>query len=199
MYSALPDKNDPQAWRDLAALAGPGSEVVLTGVAFGTPPGWPVNRIAQAVQMVAETRTGADDPEAVRLGPDDVDEITALIGRARPGPWRPRTIELGRYLGIRRQGRLVALAGERVRLPGWTELSAVCTDEPFRGQGLAARLVGAVVHGIQARGDRALLHTGATNATAIRLYERLGFVQRRETVFARLVVPPSLPSRPDAD
>ncbi|MBT0768709.1 GNAT family N-acetyltransferase [Kineosporia sp. J2-2] len=188
-YSALHPDRDARAWRDLATLAGPGVEVVLAGAPFTPPPGWVVSRVGNAVQLVADASPGRPDSEAVLLGPDHAPEIAALIERTRPGPWRPRTVELGRYLGIRRHGQLVAMAGERVRVPGWTEISAVCTDPAFRGQGLAARLVSAVVHSIRARGDEVLLHTGVDNAPARRLYERLGFRVRRETVFLRLVTP----------
>jgi predicted GNAT family acetyltransferase len=113
-----------------------------------------------------------------------------LIARTRPGPFLPRTIELGDYLGIRRDGALVAMAGERLRLPGWTEVSAVCTDETVRGGGLASRLVRAVVAAIRDRGDEALLHVASTNANAIRLYRTLGFVERREIDFVVVKAPP---------
>ena len=97
--------------------------------------------------------------------------------------------DLGGYLGIRSDGRLVAMAGHRFRPAGWTEISAVCTDPAYRGRGLASRLVRAVAHGIVARDDRVLLHTAATNVDAIRLYERMGFVLRRQTTFAALRSP----------
>ncbi|PPK60595.1 FR47-like protein [Actinokineospora auranticolor] len=107
----------------------------------------------------------------------------------------PRTIELGTYLGIRRAGVLVAMAGERLRPPGWTEISAVCTDPAARGQGLATRLVLAVAAGIRARGETPFLHTGARNTNAIRLYEALGFRLRREMPFLLLTVPAETPVR----
>ncbi len=188
-YSALPLDRDQAAWRDLAALAGPGQEVVLAGAPFELPAGWAVSRIGNAVQLVAADFPGEPDAEAVLLGPDDAPAIAGLIERTRPGPWRSRTVEIGRYLGIRQDGELVAMAGERVRVPGWTEVSAVCTAPQARGQGLAARLVSAVVHGIRERGEEVLLHTGVDNAPARRLYQRLGFQVRRETVFVRLVTP----------
>ena len=114
---------------------------------------------------------------------DDAEEMADLVERAKPGPWRPRTYELGTYLGIRRNGRLLAMAGERLHPTGWTEISAVSTDESYRGQGLASRLVRAVAHNIRARGDRVLLHAASTNTNAIRLYEKLGFEVRRETTY----------------
>ena len=88
----------------------------------------------------------------------DVPEILDLVARTQPGPFRPRTIELGTYLGFRHDGALVAMAGERLHPAGWTEISAVCTDPAYRGRGLATRLVSAVGAGIAERGDRVLLH-----------------------------------------
>ena len=106
-----------------------------------------------------------------------------LTERTKPGPFLPGTVELGGYLGIRRAGRLVAMAGERMRPPGFAEISAVCTDEAWRGHGFAARLTRAVAAGIAARGETPFLHAAADNANAIRLYKSLGFVHRRDVRF----------------
>jgi predicted GNAT family acetyltransferase len=106
-----------------------------------------------------------------------------LVARTQPGPFLQRTVELGTYLGVRRDGALVAMAGERLHPPGFTEVSAVCTDPDHRGQGYAARLVQAVVAGIKERGDIPFLHATATNTNAIRLYEALGFRLHRRPVF----------------
>ncbi len=100
-----------------------------------------------------------------------------------------RTVELGTYLGLRRDGKLIAMAGERLHPPGFTEISAVCTDAAFRGQGLATRLVRAVAAGIRRRGETPFMHAAATNTNAIRLYESIGFHIRRRTVFAMLTAP----------
>jgi predicted GNAT family acetyltransferase len=86
-----------------------------------------------------------------------------LVAQTEPGPFLPRTVELGNYLGIRREGALVAMAGERFRLDGWTEISAVCTSPDHRGQGLASALMGALIAGIQHRSERVFLHVLATN------------------------------------
>jgi ribosomal protein S18 acetylase RimI-like enzyme len=133
---------------------------------------------------------GQADAEAVPLGEADVPEMLDLVARTRPGPFRPRTVETGSYVGFRRGGELVAMAGERMSLPGWTEISAVCTDPGHRGQGLAGRLVRHVAAGIGARGDTPFLHAASANPGAIRLYESLGFTPRRPTVF-RLATPPA--------
>lgn len=184
-FHAVSDPADPRAWADLAALVGPGGTASVRGVRGG-PDGWETVRTGYGVQLVDTALRAEDDPGAVRLGPDDVPEILDLVARTEPGPYLPRTVELGTYLGIRRDGRLVALAGERLRPPGWTEISAVCTDPAHRGQGLATRLVRAVAAGVRARGERPFLHAAADNTDAIRLYESIGFTLRRHTVFTRV-------------
>ncbi|WP_122978028.1 GNAT family N-acetyltransferase [Actinoplanes teichomyceticus] len=181
-FCAVSDTADPAAWRDLATLT---DHAVLTGPSISPPPGWVQDSRTHGVQMVGTAMTAVDDPEAVPLTEHDVPEMLELVARAQPGPFRKRTIELGRYLGIRtRDGRLISMAGERFRMPGWTEVSAVCTDPEFRGQGLAARLTVAVAAGILARGELPFLHTVQDNDGAIRLYQRLGFEHSADVVFA---------------
>lgn len=187
--ATAPDDPDPQVWHDLHALLGPGATAVLTGAAIGVPPGWTVLEQGQGVQLVDTSVAAAPDGEAVRLGLTDVPEMLDLVARTQPGPFFPRTVELGTYLGIRRDGRLVAMAGERLHPPGWTEISAVCTDAEHRGQGLATRLVRAVAHGIRARGEHPFLHSAASNVNAVRLYESIGFTLRRRTTFAVVQTP----------
>jgi ribosomal protein S18 acetylase RimI-like enzyme len=182
-FHALSDDNAPRAWADLAALVGPGGTAAVRGIT-DAPEGWEVVRTGHGVQLVDTSLRAEPDPEAVRLGPDDVPEILDLVARTEPGPYLPRTVELGTYLGIRHHGRLIALAGERLHPPGWTEISAVCTDPDHRGRGLATRLVRAVAAGTKERGERPFLHAAATNTNAIRLYESLGFTLRRRTVFS---------------
>ncbi|MFK0191837.1 GNAT family N-acetyltransferase [Kitasatospora sp. NPDC090308] len=188
-FTALADPADPLAWQDLAALAGPpGSTTPVTGAA-AAPAGWEVLESGHGVQLVATALRTEPAPEAVELGPADVPEMLDLIARTRPGPFLPRTIALGRYLGLRRDGRLIAMAGERLHPPGWTEISAVCTDPDHRGRGHATRLVRAVAHGIEQRGDTPFLHAAADNTRAIALYESLGFTLRRHTAFLRVRTP----------
>lgn len=185
-FFAMPDDPGPQDWADLAALAGPGGTVTLAASMLPFPDGWSRRWAGPGVQLVAGEQVGREvvpDPEIVRLGPADAGEALALAERARPGPFRIRTLELGGYLGIRRGGALVAMAGERLRLPGYAEISAVCTDAAWRGRGLASRLTLAVAAAIRARGEVPFLHAVAANTTAISLYERLGFAHRRATEF----------------
>lgn len=179
-FAALADPADPAAWADLHTLVGPGTTVRIKLVEQ-VPEGWEIVGGGVGVQLVDTALRAEPAPEAVRLGPADVPEILDLVARTRPGPFLKRTIALGTYLGIRDQGRLIALAGERLRPPGWTEISAVCTDPAHRGRGLATRMVRAVAAGIRERGDTPFLHAAADNTNAIRLYESIGFTLRRRS------------------
>jgi ribosomal protein S18 acetylase RimI-like enzyme len=165
----------PGDWADLAEIAGPATVLILTGVFGEPPPSWEVVERTPGVQLVDDGVAAAPDDEAIRLGPADVPEMLALVADTRPGPFFTRTIELGTYLGVRRDGRLIAMAGERLHPPGMTEISAVCTAQEFRGLGISTRLVHAVAHQIQARGETPFLHAAASNKSAIRLYRSLGF------------------------
>lgn len=180
-FCAVADPGSAAGWRDLATLT---SHALLTGPSISPGPGWELAVSVPGIQMIGQSMTGVEDPEAVVLTETDVPEILDLVERAKPGPFRKRTIELGRYLGIRQQGRLIAMAGERFRIPGWTEVSAVCTDPGHRGQGLGARLTLAVAAGILGRGELPFLHAAADNESAIKLYERLGFEPSRDVIFA---------------
>lgn len=188
-FVAFSDDASDGVWDDLAALAGPGAVVALAGTSLRPPPGWEVVFEGTGVQLVDTSLATAADPEAVPLGAADVPEMLDLVSRTKPGPFERRTIELGTYLGIRRGGNLVAMAGERLHPPGWVEISAVCTDEAYRGQGLATRLIRAVAAGIRDRGETPFLHASANNTAAIRLYLALGFTLRRETIFLAVRVP----------
>jgi predicted GNAT family acetyltransferase len=192
-FLALPARPSAQDWRDAADLVAPGTYVAVPYGAADLPDGWQAVRAFELVQMVEERVTGVRCPEAIALGSADVPEMLDLVAQTEPGPFLKRTVELGDYLGIRRDGALVAMAGERLRVAGWTEISAVCTQAAYRGQGLASQLVGALIAGIQRRSERVFLHVLATNAGAIRLYEELGFRIRQNTtltVVTRPLTPP---------
>jgi ribosomal protein S18 acetylase RimI-like enzyme len=192
-FVGLPPVIDQEVWPALEQLVGPGAIVALSGAPALLdllPPGWEVVMKGEGVQLIAtDAFVSAPDPEAVVLGADDVPDMLDLIARTKPGPFEAQTYRLGTYLGIRRDGALIAMAGERLHPPGWTEISAVCTDSAYRGEGLATRLVRAIGQGIRDRGERPLMHASAANTNAIRLYESLGFVIRRRTGFFGLRTP----------
>ncbi|WP_035862026.1 GNAT family N-acetyltransferase, partial [Cryptosporangium arvum] len=180
---------DARVWDDVIALLGPDAVLSLTALDVTPPESFGIEFSAPGVQLIDATVDARTDPEAIRLTTADVPEMLELVERTRPGPFARRTIELGTYLGIRREGALIAMAGERMRPPGHTEISAVCTDPAHRGQGLGSRLVLAVAAGIRARGEVPFLHAAATNTGAIALYEKLGFVLRRNTTFSAIRTP----------
>jgi ribosomal protein S18 acetylase RimI-like enzyme len=189
-FAALPLDADERDWADLAELTGPDGEILLTGPVPRTPPaGWKQLLAIPGVQMEGSALDVRPDPDAVLLGEADVPEMLDLVERTRPGPFRTGTRLMGTYLGIRRGGALVAMAGERMHPPGWSEISAVCTDPAYRGQSLATRLIRAVGAVIRDRGDVPFLHASASNTNAIRLYEHLGFTIRMHPHFALFRTP----------
>ena len=187
------DDRDDEHWAALTTLVGRGGVATLSGPARTVarlPADWKIGLRLPGVQMIAtQGLVSGPDPEAVLLEDEDVADMLDLVRRTEPGPFLARTPEMGKYLGIRRDGALVAMAGERMHPPGWTEVSAVCTDPEFRGQGLAGRLIRAVAHGIRERGETPFLHAAAGNTGAIGLYESLGFVVRSRPEFFFLHAP----------
>ncbi|MFC8102915.1 GNAT family N-acetyltransferase [Streptomyces sp. NPDC057363] len=188
-FSAVSTDPDAKDWADLAELLGPGAFADMFSCPALPPSDWePVFRL-EGRQMIwpgggLPDRPGSEsDARVVELDADSVPEMLDLVARTQPGPFWPRTRELGTYLGVRVDGTLVAMAGERLRPPGWAEISAVCTAPDARGQGHAARLVGALTARVLARGERPFLHVAEVNTGALALYERLGFKTRRQVTF----------------
>jgi ribosomal protein S18 acetylase RimI-like enzyme len=192
---------DIDGWAALTELAGPKGTIVLFQPDIGPVPEG-LNELGRfpTWQMVADGPPTTAVPrslsglEVVQLGVDDVDEMLTLTALTQPGPFFPETHQLGTYLGVRAGGRLVAMAGERLRAAGAAEISAVCTHPDYQRRGLGAALTAAMVEVIRARGDLALLHVVKTNANAIRVYEQLGFRIRREleALAARAATPSPL-------
>lgn len=162
----------------LRDLVREGESVFLTQVPeICIPDGLIVVRAAQAVQMLAARpiEQHTTDSDHIELGDADALEMLALAQLTQPGPFLARTHTMGRFVGVRIDGRLAAMAGERMRFPGFTEVSGVCTHPDFRGQGLAKRLSSVIASAIQQRGDQPFLHAWTSNRAAIALYESLGF------------------------
>jgi predicted GNAT family acetyltransferase len=123
------------------------------------------------------------------LADGDVPAMTDLVTRTEPGPWRPRTIELGGYVGIFHGDALVAMAGQRMHPPGYVEISAVCTDPSARRRGYASIVTHVVADAIAARGATPMLHVANDNPNARAVYEQLGFETVRMCGFSALGVP----------
>lgn len=181
-----------EAARALDALIAPGNTIfLLQAKPIAPSPCFSLLKEASGVQMVAGDKAGfapapLDGVEIIRLGDADAPEMRALAELTEPGPFLENTHRLGRFLGIREAGRLVAMAGERMRFPGYVELSGVCAHPEVRGRGYARALSLAVSARIRADGDTPFLHAWTSNAPAIALYESLGFELRREVTVAVL-------------
>jgi ribosomal protein S18 acetylase RimI-like enzyme len=160
------------------------------------PAGWKLIEDVPLLQMLLD-----DSPipppahEYIELSTADAPEMLALATLTKPGPFALRTHELGRYIGIRREGRLAAMAGIRLCVPGYTEVSAVCTHPDFLGNGYARSLIAVLVDEIRSRGERPFLHVRQENTRAADLYRRMGF-RDRVTYHLTVLVKSSASSRP---
>jgi ribosomal protein S18 acetylase RimI-like enzyme len=179
-FAAVEDARDPRAWTDLGELVGAGRSAVFLAPPVEPPDGWTVSWRRPCHQLVAtDVDVTGPQVELIELGASDVPEMLELIELTQPGPFAVRTFELGGYVGVRDDaGTLVAMAGERLAVDGYVEVSAVCTRPELRGTGFGSALVRAVVAGIRARGDEAFLHVADNNLNALRLYLALGFTER---------------------
>jgi predicted GNAT family acetyltransferase len=189
-FIALPTHPTGADWIDVLELIPPGTGAAVVNDGAPLPASLTVVQVFELVQMIGVDVQAVPDPRASTLGSSDVPEMLELVRATEPGPFLQRTIELGRYIGIREGGELVAMAGERMRFEGWTEISAICTAPTHRGEGLATSLTSTLVADIRERSENPFLHVLKTNAKAIRLYEQLGFGIRRSrmvTVVARAI------------
>jgi predicted GNAT family acetyltransferase len=178
-FSAISEASG-EAYADLARDLPPSTEARLFRPGEeALPTGWRQIDAFPMLQMVATRAPDPVDAPIEALSCADVPATLDLVAIARPGPFGPRTIALGRYIGIRIAGRLVAMAGERLRLRGYVELSGICVHPDARGQGYAARLTRALMADAFARGEVPFLHVRPENK-AVELYQRLAFVTRRE-------------------
>ena len=183
-FAAIDVAHD-QAWAALADLASDEPVALFRDHIPALPAGWVEVARGEGHQLVLEPH----DLTSVGVAPGrpltgaDVPAMLDLVAATTPGPFLARTIELGRYHGAFESGRLVAMAGERLHLDGFTEISAVCTHPDARGRGLAATLTRTIAVGIIGREETPFLHVARGNDTARRVYERLGFRERRIVQF----------------
>lgn len=176
--------NSAESLQALAELAREGDGLLLLQAdAIILPAGMVATTAAAAVQLIAERAATVEHDDLVvehddrieQLGLADIVEMQALAELTKPGPFSPRALSLGDFWGIRENGRLVAMAGERMKLDGLTEISGVCAHPDVRGRGFGKLLSMYVAGRIIARGETPFLHAYATNAAAIALYKSIGF------------------------
>ena len=192
--TALTAFQEPSAegYASLAGLVGDGGTAALfLDSPYEVHSGWELIAEAPLLEMVCDQKNGHRKPadrdfEMVRLGPEQSPEMVELATLTKPGPFGTRTHELGNYLGIRRDGKLIAMAGERLKVPGYTEVSAVCTHPEHTGKGYARALMTEVMQGIRERGETPFLHVRRNNTGAVELYRKLGFQTRKELQFVLL-------------
>jgi ribosomal protein S18 acetylase RimI-like enzyme len=184
-FAAL-EAQSAAAQRQLHALLSAGESVWIAGAP--DHPGLHIEQELDCVQMVLprEAPLPPPGPDIVPLSDDNAAEMVALTDVAFPGFFRRATHRMGSYVGVRVQGRLVAMAGERLRLEGYPELSGICTHPEYRGKGLAAGLIGHLVEAHRRAGLTSWLHVGAPNSRAIELYGRLGFERVRNLMLRRI-------------
>lgn len=173
-----------RGYESLEGLAATGESVGLfLDDPYQDRPGWNVVGGAPLLQMVCKNGGSPSIPATgvhiVELAQRDTPDMQDLAALTKPGPFTQRTRELGTYLGIRVQGKLVAMTGERMKVPGHTEVSAVCTHPDHVGKGYARTLMMEVMKRIRKRHETPFLHVRQDNAGAIGLYKKLGFEERK--------------------
>jgi ribosomal protein S18 acetylase RimI-like enzyme len=172
----------PEGYESLAGLLDAGEMIGLfLDEPFQPIQGWSFVAGAPLLEMIGgdgSTLQAAPQPEIAELTAADSPEMVALAALTKPGPFGSRTHELGTYVGIRRDGKLVAMAGERLKVPGYTEMSAICTHPEHTGRGYAKMLMIELMRRIASRGETSFLHVREDNVHAVELYQRLGFSVR---------------------
>ncbi|MEZ4713392.1 MAG: GNAT family N-acetyltransferase [Caldilineaceae bacterium] len=179
-FVAAMAQNEPAAFHELRTLVAPDETIIVAGSLPPDLAGWAIMRAHVTQQMVCEELTSHPHRNAITLTATDVPDMLELVRLTQPGPFLQRTIEMGQYIGLREEGKLVAMAGERVHLPGFCEISAICTHPDYRGRGYGAALTTLAAARIMERQEIPFLHVLRTNAVAMKLYEKSGFRFRKE-------------------
>lgn len=188
-FAAVENAHPEKAATTLDALIAPGETIYLIGELPALKSNWKLEVELPCAQLMApENLHCLPQPQEtiLKLGDTDKDEMFGLITSLQPGYYRRNTPQLGEYYGIRRGGRLIAMAGERMRISGFSELSAICTHPDHTGHGYAQQLIAWLCRRQTAEGIKPFLHVALSNERALRLYIHLGFHHRREIVFRRL-------------
>lgn len=179
----------PEAAEAVGALIPAGGAVGLVEARpVALPPAARVITRAACVQMTLQTLapSRAADPDWIDLTDADAPEMLALATLTEPGPFFRKTHRLGDFVGVRIDGRLAAMAGERMRPEGFTEVSGVCAHPDFRGRGLASGLMRIVTARILERGETPFLHAYADKPEALALHTAVGFGVRSPITFTVL-------------
>jgi ribosomal protein S18 acetylase RimI-like enzyme len=166
-----------------------GENFYIVGRLPRLPENWTLEFELPCAQLLAPEDLRALPPiteELITLREEDKEEMYRLITGVQPGYYHPDTRQLGNYYGLRKEGKLVAMAGERIRISGFSEISAVCTLPGYTGRGYAQQLMARVCNRQAAAGVRSFLHVSKANERALRLYEHLGFRHRRDISFWRI-------------
>jgi len=184
-------ENSLDAYAELGALTTPGVPVAVIG--FQIPSdlnGWKTLQAAETYQMVCNEPIEYTTVDYVELTKKDVPEMMKLVEITKPGPFSPGTIEMGHYLGIRNDGELIAMGGERMKPKDYVEISGICTHPEHRGKGYGTAISGILTNRILEQGDTPFLHVFKQNAPAVRLYEKIGYVTRKVVQVSALMKQP---------
>lgn len=174
----------------LEELLAPGESAYLLGVVPAVPEGWRLQAFRPLAQMVSlRPLEPVDGPDMIELSADHRADVLALTALVYPHYFRARTMEMGRYFGIYRDGRLAAMAGERLGTDAFQEVSAICTHPDHNGRGYARRLTAMLSNDNLERGRTPFLHVSHENPRALRMYEQLGYRRRRDIGFWSLTRP----------
>ena len=185
-------ENTAEAYSELAEIVETGVPVAIIGE--GPPedhPEWVVRMAMEGFQMTCDAPIMYEERGFVSLTPDDVPQMMELVEMTRPGPFSPGTIEMGKYIGVKVDGRFVAMGGERMKPEGYTEVSGICTHPEYRGKGYAKAITGALTNMVLERGETPFLNVFANNTPAIKLYEKLGYKTRRTIKASGIMRKPS--------